>query len=223
MATPKQETERRPERQAAAIKFTEVAHLCNITEQEMVQQYPFGEIRVQPCGPEDEYKVTRVEWRAERKPSEGNADVAEIGALEIARDVARLCNKDIGEHSYAGVFVIANGDKPSEGELREAHRKMKARYEYCVANARGEFERTKRSDWVSDEQRRAARYLNLTEEAWMGKAQGQQLCEGCGLPHMPGIAKCGQCGAILDFEKAEKLGLLPPHMIPAKEEKPRKI
>jgi hypothetical protein len=216
----KQETERRPMRQAEALQFTEIAYLCNITEQEFVQQFNFGEIRVAGCAADEEYKVTKVEWRAERPTAEG-AKPVEIGANAIAKDVARLCNGDIGEVSYAGIFVIANGDKPSEGELRQAHQKLAKRYEHCVANARGDWERSKRTDWITDEQRRAARYLNLTAEAWMSQAQGQALCEGCGIAHMPGIAKCGHCGAILDFEKAKRLGLLPPHMM--KEPEAKKI
>ncbi|GAC1632887.1 MAG: hypothetical protein NVS9B14_06760 [Candidatus Acidiferrum sp.] len=207
-------TERR--RQAEAVKFTEVAFLCNITEQEFVQQYSFGEIRVEPCAEDEEYRVTRVEWRAERQPSEKNTTVTEIGALEIAKDVARLCNADIGEKSYAGVFVIANGDKPAEAELKEAHRRLTERYKHCVADARGTWQRTRNVAQITDEHRRAARYLNLVDEEWMSEAQGQELCEGCGKPHMAGIAKCGHCGAILDVEKARKLGLLPPHMMEAK-------
>ncbi len=198
-------TAREPRRIASALEFRPEAFLCNISEETFQKNYDFGVIIVEGRKPGEEYRVTRVEWRASRANKGEDSTVQEISALEIARDVARQCNADIGEHSFAGVFVIENGASPSRGELEEAHASLRRRYEHAVGVAKGQWERERRTDWITDEQRRAARYLNLTNEPWLASAAPQELCPGCGIPHLPGIAKCGHCGAILDAEKAAKL------------------
>jgi hypothetical protein len=216
-----EQKERMPERIAEAQRFVPKAWICNITEEEFIQGFDFGEVRVQKCAPEEPFAVTEVRWSTTRMVEGEKSHTSEISALDIAREVVRLGNAHVGEHSFCGLFVIGDGRKePSQKELSEAHKKLTKRYEYCVGIARGEWERTHRTDFITDEQRRAARYLNLTDEPWMGTSRGMELCEGCGIPHLPGIAKCGHCGAILDFAKAEKLRILPPHLMENKEQKP---
>ena len=203
------EIKREPRKAAAAMTFQNEAFICNITEETFAHSFDFGEIRIEGCEPGQEYRVTRIEWRNSRVNVGDKSDLTEISALDIAKDLVRMANGEIGEHSYAGIFLM-KGEEPTKQELREAHAKLKTRYEWAVNRARKEWERTHRTDWITDEERRAARYLNIINEPWVAVAVAQELCPVCGISHNPGIAKCGHCGAILDVEKARQFGVLPP-------------
>lgn len=60
---------------------------------------------------------------------------------------------------------------------------------------------------IMDIHRTACIELNQERE-WCYRPKVLVDCEGCGTPNKPGIAVCPQCGAVLDREKAARLGLI---------------
>ena len=116
-------------------------------------------------------------------------------------------NSDAGERSFLGVFVCA-GNAPTEEELRGAREKLEEFYRAQVASADREWERSHSYLFIHDLQRRAAEYLGLEKEWYYRAPAYSKECPGCGERVKPGVALCRSCGAILDREKAQALGLV---------------
>lgn len=130
-----------------------------------------------------------------------------VTAREIAEDIARELNGDSGEGSFHGVFVAA-GERPTDGELADARRRLEAFHRKLVAAADLEWERTKNPMFITDLERRAARSLGF-EKPWLYDPKPMDDCPVCAEKIKPGVAVCRSCGAILDREKAAKYGLVP--------------
>ncbi|MGB6431179.1 MAG: hypothetical protein WBF06_11370, partial [Candidatus Acidiferrales bacterium] len=129
-----------------------------------------------------------------------------ISARDIAADLCREINGDAGEDSFLGAFVCA-GDAPTPEEIADARRRLNAFYRRKVAEADREWARSHSHLFLDDLQRRAARELGLERE-WNYQLHETSDCPGCGERVKPGVAVCKSCGAILDREKAQSLGLL---------------
>jgi hypothetical protein len=130
-----------------------------------------------------------------------------ISARDIASDLCREINGDAGEDSFLGAFVCA-GETPTAEELADARRRLDAFYRRKVAEADREWARSHSHLFLDDLQRRAANELGLERE-WNYQLHETADCPGCGERVKPGVAVCKSCGAILDREKAQALGLWP--------------
>jgi hypothetical protein len=128
-----------------------------------------------------------------------------ISARDIASDLCREINGDAGEDSFLGAFVCA-GDAPTPDELADARRRLDAFYRRKVTEADREWARSHSHLFLDDLQRRAANELGLERE-WNYQLHETSDCPGCGERVKPGVAVCKSCGAILDREKAQALGL----------------
>ncbi len=130
-----------------------------------------------------------------------------VSAREIADDLCREINGDAGEDSFLGAFVCA-GDAPTDEEIAAAERRLEAFYRRKVAEADREWARSATRIYSLDDlQRRAARTLGLERE-WNYELRESQECPGCGERVKPNVAVCKSCGAILNREKAQQLGLV---------------
>jgi hypothetical protein len=129
-----------------------------------------------------------------------------VSAREIADDLCREINGDAGEDSFLGAFVCA-GDAPTDEEIAAATSRLEAFYRRKVAEADREWARSHSHLFLDDLQRRAARTLGLERE-WNYELRESQECPGCGERVKPNVAVCKSCGAILNREKAEQLGLI---------------
>lgn len=130
-----------------------------------------------------------------------------VTAREIADDLCREINGDAGEDSFLGAFVCA-GEEPTEEEIAAATRRLDAFYRRKVAEADREWARSHSYLFLDDLQRRAARTLGL-ERDWNYELRESEECPGCGERLKPNVAVCKSCGAILNREKAQQLGLVP--------------
>jgi hypothetical protein len=128
-----------------------------------------------------------------------------ISARDIASDLCREINGDAGEDSFLGAFVCA-GDAPTPEELTDARRRLDAFYRRKVTEADREWARSHSHLFLDDLQRRAADELGLERE-WNYQLHETSDCPGCGERVKPGVAVCKSCGAVLDREKAQALGL----------------
>jgi len=129
-----------------------------------------------------------------------------VSAREIADDLCREINGDAGEDSFLGAFACAGG-APTDEEIAAAERRLEAFYRRKVAEADCEWARSHSHLFLDDLQRRAARTLGLERE-WNYELRESQECPGCGERVKPNVAVCKSCGAILNREKAEQLGLV---------------
>jgi hypothetical protein len=193
----------------SAAKGADVVALVNISSEKWPPRHRtyFGSLAISSPLPGEAFAIT---------PIRGCLGVMDLGdkrtmeyritAREIAEDIAREINGDLGEGSYHGVFVAA-GDAPTESELAEARRRLEEFQRRLVAAADLEWERTKNPMFITDLERRAARQLGL-EKPWLYDARPLADCPVCAEKIKHGVAVCRSCGAILDREKAAQYGLV---------------
>jgi len=190
----------------------DTAVIANITEQQWILHRTYGTFLVAPArqkdGGQQAYGITAV---AARK---GTIDLGDkrvldfpITAREIAEDLVREINSDGGEASFFGVFVCA-GAEPTPAELDQARGKLEEFYKKQVLIADQEWERTHNYMFITDVQRRAARWLGLEKE-WSYEPKAMTECPACGEKLKPGVAVCRSCGAVLDAARAAQFGLAP--------------
>src|SRR5713101_2415327 len=186
----------------------DTAVIANITEQQWILHRTYGTFLVGPRPAQQAYGVTSV---AARK---GTIDLGDkrvldfpITASEIAADLVREINSDGGEGSFFGVFVCA-GEEPAPAELDQARGKLEEFYKKQVLIADQEWERTHNYMFITDVQRRAARWLGLEKE-WSYEPKAMAECPACGEKVKPGVAVCRSCGAVLDAARAAQYGLAP--------------
>jgi hypothetical protein len=181
----------------------------NLTEQNWILHRSYGTYRVRGCENGEPCALTRVEGRtAFMDLGDKRTTPVHVSAAELANDLCREINSDGGEESNFGVFV-AEGEIPSDDELRRAREKLVTFYRRLVAGADREWERSHSYLFINDVERRAAHYLGLEKE-WFYQARETVECPGCGEKIKPGVAVCRTCRAILDPIKATSLGLAPP-------------
>jgi hypothetical protein len=184
------------------------ATIVNITEQSYSANRTYGTFQIAGKGEGEAYGLTRVTPRtAVMDYGDKRIVPLPISAREIAEDLCREVNSDAGERSFLGVFVCA-GNAPTEEELRGAREKLEEFYRSLVASADREWERSHSYLFIHDLQRRAAANLGLEKEWYYRAPAYAGECPGCGERIKPGVAMCRSCGAILDREKAQALGLL---------------
>jgi len=182
------------------------AVIANITGQQWILYRTYGTFIVAACSAGQPYTLTEVGAR------KGTIDLGDkrvleypISAREVAEDLAREINSDGGEASFFGVFVCAS-EQPTPAELEDARRKLEEFYKRQVFIADQEWERTHNYMFITDVQRRAARWLSI-ERDWSYEPRAMADCPACGEKVRPGVAVCRACGAVLDREKALAFGL----------------
>ena len=209
------------------------AVIANITDQQWVLHRTYGNFLIGPCPASRSaglgtnpgsagYALTEVTAR------KGAMDLGDkrtlefpISAREVADDLAREVNADGGDGSYFGVFVCA-GAEPTEAELTEARARLGGFYTDQVRIGDQEWERTHNHQFITDVERRAARWLGV-EKDWCYEPKPMVDCPACGEKLKPGVAVCKSCGAVLDREKALQFGLVkedPAERDPARPESP---
>ncbi len=147
-------------------------------------------------------KLVVRDGRAFRDFGDKNRVWDTVPARAIAEDLVRDC----ADH---GVF-IAEGEEPTDEELREAARKLRQEaYPRWIEEADSIFARTGDRKEISLHARIAARELNLRRD-WALDLSELAPCVGCNTLVPAGTAKCAACGAILNWDKARSLGLVTP-------------
>jgi hypothetical protein len=192
----------------------EIAVIANLTAQSWSLHRNYGAFFIAPSEiPANAVGVARTAPSLTRvTPRRAVIDLGDkrtldvnISARDIASDLCREINGDAGEDSFLGAFVCA-GDAPTPEELADARRRLDAFYRRKVTEADREWARSHSHLFLDDLQRRAANELGLERE-WNYQLHETSDCPGCGERVKPGVAVCKSCGAVLDREKAQALGL----------------
>lgn len=140
---------------------------------------------------------------------------AQVVADDFLR-TERVCFEPGNEGEHEGIFQCA-GDTPGEGELIAARSARRAFLVKAVQHGDGIFGRVgaRGIEQIPDFCKRAVEELGEQRDWVFQGAAPKVQCEGCGdrvrlLDNGTPPAACPKCGAIMDREKAVKLGLLPP-------------
>lgn len=215
--------------------FIPSAVICSILPREDGQPFTIvnrthGVYRVWHPGKGEDYKLTPITWKKDladvgdhdplytRKTGVERRKEFTFDGKQIAADLCKEINDHgPGEGSFFGVFVC-EGMKPTEAELARAHQVLESYFMQNIAAADASWSNNPKHDLISGIAKRAARYMGLdpADHEWMSKYHKTIPCPGCGERVRPGVAICKSCHAILDEEKAKKLGLL---RIPAEEKR----
>lgn len=134
-----------------------------------------------------------------------------VRAADVGKDMVRMLNENVGTNateSCAG-FFMTTAAQPTEAELEKQEQRLREFSSVLIGAADAAWEQTHDMRFISGLMLRAARYMNV-DRPWRAKVIQMQACPGCGTNLMPGVAVCKTCGAILDRDKAEALGIIPP-------------
>src|SRR5271154_6545611 len=110
----------------------EHAVIANITDQSYMAHRTYGTFQIRGRSEAEPYALMRVTPRtAVMDYGDKRTLPLPISAREIADDICREINSDVGERSFLGVFVCA-GNSPTEEELRTARENLDEFYRALV-------------------------------------------------------------------------------------------
>jgi hypothetical protein len=126
-------------------------------------------------------------------------EVFVVDPMDMAADILRECE---GQGLWASVSPT-----PSEEDILEAEKKQAQFYRNQIEIADGEWSRKQDPKSISTLARIAARELNIKRD-WAKDMSSLIQCKGCQELISAEAAKCGRCGAVLNWDKARELGLV---------------
>lgn len=178
------------------------AYICNISTNEFFISRTYRQYHILPCPRGQSFQVTIIE------DSDDRLDMGDeqymrvpIAAEDIAEDLVR--NEGIAVH---GCFVI-EGPRPTQAEMDAGYKIMLAYYKRMLAEGDGLWEKYHRHEMIDDNSRRAALFLG-EEREWAFQAVMKVDCPGCSHKVKTNVAKCPNCGYILDIDRATAGGLI---------------
>jgi len=187
------------------------ATVVNVGEEEWRAQRPYGLYTIPAKVNGERYAALRVPGSvAVRDMGDRTRQLDPLYADEIAQCIIR--EQDLARF---GVFV-AKGESPTEQELAAAEKMRDENDLSEIESADAEWTRTHQIASISDFAKHAVVRQGMDRE-WVYEVKQMQACPGCGATVKKGVAKCRECQAILDKEKAIALGLI---SAPAPEETP---
>lgn len=132
--------------------------------------------------------------------------------ISIPEDLKAIANDLISKHDKKncleqwGVFVGENA-RPTPAELERVKKVMHEHHLYWYRVGNEEWARRRRYEDIDTNSLEAAEALG-ENPPWLTRVTEKNVCPGCGTSVKAAIAKCGECGAILDAEKAFNLGMI---------------
>lgn len=200
-----------------AAKFPPV-YIYNIYD--MAHEVPLGGMgtyRIPACEPGAEYSepcIVKGFIADEYDEADGNGKMSwnpEQGS-DVAKDVVGIGSSSPQMGSYTtnrqwwGVFIAA-GEKPTAEELASAKAKLDQMQTHLVMEGDGlALQGPEGIKQIGPVHRRAVQWKKQKRD-WATLPETMVDCPGCGDPIKPGVVK-HSCGAILDMDKAIKLGMV---------------
>ncbi len=123
-------------------------------------------------------------------------------ASERAKDIAN-------RYAQFGVFVVANGMKPTRAECEKALKMLEATYRHRIEMSDEQWRKTGSVALTVSNAPTALKYFGL-ERDWAERAGEQEVCPYCSRSVKSKAVKCGNdnCGAILNWAEAYKGGIV---------------
>jgi hypothetical protein len=190
-----------------ALGKANIAYIVNLTDELKLVSTSYRQFYIYPCEAGERYHVTTFSNFTDRMDMGDNRVFpVEISAEDIARDVERMANSDIGEgESYAGVFFSYTA-VPDEKDLAEAQGKLSKIRLKWIAEGDASWARYHKYETIPDYAKKACQIMRLDRE-WASIIAENVFCPACGNNIKKGTAICGGpngCGAILDEAKARQ-------------------
>lgn len=163
---------------------------------------PYGpQIAVNPKLRGERYSVTTVAPASCFKDfGENQLEYYPIPAIDIARDVVKTDCED------QGVWA-SESPTPEEADIVAAEEKQRAFFDKAIMIADGVWARHGDPTKISFHARVGASELNVRRE-WAKDTASMKPCSGCRELISKDAAKCGRCGAVMDWDKAIALGMV---------------
>lgn len=181
------------------------AYIFSVCPYEAVSKVmPYGpRIAVAPKPRDGRYSVTEVsDDECFKDFGENQIERYKIDAIDIANDIV---NQDCQNQ---GVWA-SEAPTPAEEDILAAEEKQKTFFEKAVYEADGIWARTGDPTKIPFHARVGATALNIRRE-WAKDTSAMKPCDGCRELISKDAAKCGRCGAVLDWDRAIALGMVTP-------------
>lgn len=183
---------------------TSKAYICNLSPFEFFVSRSYGQFHILPAAEKagQPYAITIIEDRQDRMDmGEGKYTPALVEAIDIAEDLVKH-----GGFAVHGVFLCA-GTRPTQKEIDAALALRDAYYAECIKEADKVWAQFHRHEMIDDNARRACMVLG-EEREWAYKVKKRINCPGCGKSLLDTVAKCSECGVIVNVDRAEQYGLI---------------
>ena len=156
---------------------------------------------------DEPYALLTVEGRLDRyKILAFPAGQGEDVWREMWRSAEVIATDLIAKHENRGMAII-DGDKPTAVELKALEAAFLKTCAKLRADGDLEWTRTRNATKITGPQRMAAQVLAEPRE-WGAAPTDMVRCEGCGRSVWNKAATCPNCNAVLDREKAIRLGMV---------------
>jgi hypothetical protein len=173
--------------------------IASISDQDWYISRTHGVYHIPACSKGEPYALLLITARGDALDLGDNRRFPfKISARDIAEDLLQ----DLHDH---GIFVCAES-QPSAAELEAATQRRDSFYHRLISEGDTMWARGHSFREISDLHRRAAIQIGVERE-WAYVPSRMVDCPACGERVKPGVAVCKHCGAILDCEKAARLGL----------------
>jgi hypothetical protein len=126
-----------------------------------------------------------------------------VDPMDMIGDIVRECTT---LHGKMGVWG-SEDPVPTEESILKAEAEQRVFYGACIKDADGLWARFQDPAKIPFHALVGARELNVVRD-WAKDIASLTPCLGCRELVSPDAAKCGKCGAILDWDKAQALGLV---------------
>lgn len=134
---------------------------------------------------------------------ENQREVFIVDPLDMANDLVNECQFDGVQQ---GVWA-SRTKEPADADIVAAEENQRKFYLHMIEMADADWAKKQDPTRISMHARIGARELNLKRE-WAKDITGLVPCKGCKELIAADTAKCGRCGAVLDWELAIALGLV---------------
>lgn len=193
----------------------------------------YGTFHLRGCKPGEPFTTLEITDQTDHKRIVLEDMKAELIPVSIPAQVVaddflrteRVCFDPGNEYEHEGIFQCSQGDVPSDGELTAARAARRAFLVRAVQHGDGIFGRvgTRGIEQIPDFCKRAVLELKEKRDWVYQEGAAKVQCEGCGervlmLDDNTPPAICGKCGAVLDREKALRLGLIQPEPVKIEDE-----
>ena len=196
------------------VKHTGKATVVSLYPREISPRLPYGEYLIPAaedcskhqrsvCGDCLTHTTTTVEDRPQGMDvGFGKTVVNMIDAIDIADDIVR---------DNRAMFALEGETKPTQEQLNAARDSFIEYLKEAVAVSDGSWNRYHDSKLIPESARIGVNVLGLKRE-WLSDTSLKKQCDSCGEFVPVTVIRC-KCGAVYDWQKAFKLGMLTPDQV----------
>lgn len=168
----------------------------------------YGMRTIYGCAEGEVYRVTTIEDSTDRMDiGSGNSLPSPVAAPDIAKDAEVNATVDGPNGTKWPLAIVIDNAEPTANELQRLRDTQDDYWRHMLKVGDKAWARTRRYEDIDDNSKRAAVMLGEDRE-WAQDVQSKDECFACHKRVMKGIARCPECTAILDIDKAYIAGII---------------